>query len=51
MMAAMIKGMPLRTLMMMGNLPRNVLESLLLMINGKIFKGLFGLVKARLGKN
>jgi beta-glucosidase len=48
MMKSMIKGMPLRTLLMMGGdrLNREMLEGLLQMINGKFFKGLFALIKA-----
>lgn len=48
MMRSMIKGMPLRAMLMMGGgtLNREMLEGLLLMLNGKFFKGLFALVKA-----
>ncbi|MEN8172978.1 MAG: glycoside hydrolase family 3 C-terminal domain-containing protein [Chloroflexota bacterium] len=48
MMRSMVKGMPLRALLMMGGdgLNRDMLEGLLLMLNGKFFKGLGALVKA-----
>ncbi len=48
MIKSMIKGMPLRTLLMMGGdaLNRDMLEGLLVMMNGKFFKGLFTLMKA-----
>ena len=48
MMKSMVKGMPLRTLLMMGGdrLNRGMLEGLLQMINGKFFKGLVALIKS-----
>jgi beta-glucosidase len=51
MMKSMVKGMPLRTLLMMGGdrLNRGMLEGLLQMVNGKFFKGLSALLKA--GRN
>ena len=47
-MEAMAREAPLRTMLMTGggSITREMLEALLLMINGKFFKGLFGLVKA-----
>jgi hypothetical protein len=48
MMRSMVGSMPLRAMMMMGgdNINRSMLESLLVMLNGKFFKGLFGVIKA-----
>ena len=49
MMKTMIKEMPLRNLLMMGDGPLNagMLDGLLTMMNGKFFKGLFALLAAR----
>ncbi|MEA3326153.1 MAG: glycoside hydrolase family 3 C-terminal domain-containing protein [Chloroflexota bacterium] len=48
MMKSMINEMPLRTLLMFGSeLNRGMLEGLLMMINGKFFKGLSLLLKSR----
>ena len=51
MMTTMIKEMPLRNLLMMGDGPLNagMLDGLLEMMNGKFFKGLFSLLGARKG--
>jgi beta-glucosidase len=47
-MEAMAREMPLRTMLMTGGrISREMLEALLLLINGKFFKGLGALVKAR----
>jgi beta-glucosidase len=48
MMEAMAREAPLRTMMMAGDrtITREMLDALLLMINGKIFKGIFAMVKA-----
>jgi len=44
--AAMVSEMPLRTMLMMGGpLDRKKLEALVLMMNGKFFKGLIGMIK------
>ena len=48
MMKSMINEMPLRTLLMFsGDLNRGMLEGLLMMINGKFFKGMAILLKSR----
>lgn len=46
---AMISTMPMRSMLMMGEGPlnRGMLEALLVMINGKFFKGLAALIRAR----
>jgi len=48
MVAAMLKEMPLRSMLMMSNgaLKRGTLDSLLMMINGKGLRGFFSLVKS-----
>jgi len=53
MMHSMIRGMPLRAMMMMGgdNINREMLEGLLVMLNGRFFKGVFALGKAFWQKN
>ncbi|MCK4898480.1 MAG: glycoside hydrolase family 3 C-terminal domain-containing protein [Anaerolineales bacterium] len=43
---AMAREAPLRTMLMMGGITREMLNALLIMINGKFFKGLYALVKA-----
>jgi beta-glucosidase len=44
--AAMVSEMPLRTMLMMGGpLDRKKLEALVLMMNGKFFRGLIGVIK------
>ncbi len=46
-MRAMVQEMPLRSMLMMGgSLDRSRLEALLLMLNGRFFKGLFALLKS-----
>ena len=52
MLRSMVKEMPLRVMLMMGGdrLNRGMLEGLLLMINGKFFRGLFALGKALRGR-
>ncbi len=51
-MRAVMREAPLRLIMMMGDeLNRGMAEGLLLMINGKYLKGLFGLLKAVRQKN
>lgn len=51
-MQAMVREMPLRSMMMMGEGPfnRQMLEALLIMINGHFFKGLFAFVGAAFRK-
>ena len=51
-MEAMVREMPLRTMLMMGDGPlnREMLNSLLTMINGHYFKGLFSFIKAAIQK-
>jgi hypothetical protein len=45
--AAIVKEAPLRTLMMFGGgVSREMLDALLMMINGKVFRGLVALIKA-----
>ena len=46
-MSAMVKEMPLRSMLMMGDGPlnRGQLEALLMMINGRFFKGLGAFLK------
>ncbi len=53
MMRSMVKGLPLRAILMMGgdNLNRGMLDGLLIMLNGKFLKGLVVLVKAARQKN
>lgn len=48
-MEVMVKGMPLRSTLMMsgGPLDRRKLEELLMMINGQIFKGLLAFIKTQ----
>jgi len=47
-MEAMTRELPLRSVLMLndGSLTREMLDALLVMINGKLFKGLFSLIKA-----
>jgi len=49
---AMLHEMPIRAMLMVGDGPvnREMLESLLMMINGRFFKGFFDLIKSALGK-
>jgi beta-glucosidase len=51
-MEAMVREMPLRTMLMMGDGPlnREMLNALLTMINGNNFKGLFAFIKAVIQK-
>ena len=51
-MQAMAREMPLRSMLMMGDGPlsRGMLDSLLVIINGDFFKGLFSFVRAALRK-
>ena len=46
-MNAMMTESPFRILMMFGGLRRNMLEALLLLLNGNIFRGLAAFIKAR----
>jgi beta-glucosidase len=52
MMNAMMKEMPLRSMLMFGDgsISRGMLDGLLLMINGKFFKGLGAVIKGMLNK-
>ena len=52
MVEAMLKEMPLRSMLMMsdGALKRSTLDALLLMINGSFFRGLFALLKSVVAK-
>jgi beta-glucosidase len=51
-MQAMVREMPLRSMLMMGEGPfnREMLNALLTMINGHFFKGLFSFIKAAIQK-